>query len=74
MSVVAKRDILPGEEIFVSYNYSLAQAPAWYKEQWFRHIRELDWSDHKIYSSVLKLFRQTGQLVTIEPPDRDSSR
>ena len=64
MSIVAKRNIMSGEEIFVSYNYSLAQAPDWYKQQWFSHTSEdLAWSEQKIYSSLMKVYRQTGQTV-----------
>ena len=75
MSVVAKRDISPGEEIFVSYNYSLATAPSWYQVMWFRHIREeLDWSEQKIHSWLMKIFRQTGEVVAMIPPTRESPR
>ncbi len=31
MSIVASRDLVPGEEIFVSYNYALEKAPEWYQ-------------------------------------------
>ena len=31
MSVVAIKDILPGEEIRVSYNYEIPKAPQWYQ-------------------------------------------
>ncbi len=31
MSLVAKRDIQPGEEIFTSYNYDVQKAPIWYQ-------------------------------------------
>ena len=31
MSVVAARDILPGEEILVSYNYDVSKSPGWYQ-------------------------------------------
>jgi hypothetical protein len=31
MSLVAKRDIEPGEEIFTSYNYDVQKAPVWYQ-------------------------------------------
>ena len=33
MSLVAKRDIEPGEEIFTSYNYDVQRAPVWYQVQ-----------------------------------------
>ena len=31
MSIVATRDLVAGEEIFVSYNYALEKAPEWYQ-------------------------------------------
>ncbi len=31
MSLVAKRDIEPGEEIYTSYNYDVQKAPVWYQ-------------------------------------------
>ena len=34
MSVVAVRDIAPGEEVFVSYNYAVPLAPDWYQVGW----------------------------------------
>jgi hypothetical protein len=75
MSVVAKRDIRPGEELFVSYKYSLAQAPDWYIQHWCSHLREeLDWSEQQIYSWVIKMYRQTGQTVAMEPPSRANTR
>jgi hypothetical protein len=40
MSIVASRDLLAGEEIFVSYNYSVHKAPEWYQAIWFTHLRE----------------------------------
>lgn len=34
MSLVATRNIEEGEEILVNYNYDVASAPLWYKEEW----------------------------------------
>lgn len=49
MSVVAKRDIVEGEEILVSYNYEMVHAPEWYKDLWFTHlIKNLGWSEEEI--------------------------
>ena len=31
MSIVASRDLVAGEEVFVSYNYALEKAPEWYQ-------------------------------------------
>ena len=66
MSLSAKRDIKRGEEIFVNYNYKLAWAPQWYRDQWFAHLRtELGWSERKIQDWVQCLYRTTGILVQI---------
>ena len=32
VTLIAKRQILPGEEVTVNYNYHTSIAPAWYKE------------------------------------------
>ena len=46
MSVVATARIPRGEEVLVSYNYNLADCPAWYSAAWFTHLREgLQWSE-----------------------------
>ena len=57
MSVVATARIPRGEEVLVSYNYNLADCPAWYSAAWFTHLREgLQWSEVRSYSvSVLVL-------------------
>ena len=34
MCILANRDILPAEEILVSYNYELKYCPPWYKDLW----------------------------------------
>ena len=36
VTLIAKRQILPGEEVTVNYNYHQAIAPAWYKEVYFK--------------------------------------
>ena len=49
MSVRARTDIQQGEEILVSYNYSIGQAPDWYRHAWFSHLRDNQhWSEEKI--------------------------
>ena len=46
MSVVATARIPRGEEVLVSYNYNLADCPAWYSAAWFTHLRDgLQWSE-----------------------------
>ena len=41
MSIVATKDIVAGEEVLVSYNYAIPHSPAWYREQWFDHLRSV---------------------------------
>ena len=48
MSVVAVKDIKEGEEIFVSYNYSLPLSPPWYQHLWFSHCQDKGLSQQKI--------------------------
>ena len=49
MSVVAARDIQQGQEIFVSYNYSVPLAPPWYQQLWFHYATAaLGWSRQKL--------------------------
>ena len=49
MSIVATKDIVAGEEVLVSYNYDVPHAPAWYREQWFEHLRSsVGWSEERI--------------------------
>lgn len=75
MSVVANRDILAGEEVFVCYNYMIAKAPEWYRLLWFIHLRDdLEWTEQKIYSWSLKEYRTSGLYVEIPPPSRNSER
>ena len=49
MSVVATVPISQGEEVLVSYNYNLADCPAWYSAAWFTHLRDdLQWSEVRL--------------------------
>ena len=34
MGVMANRDLVAGEEVFVSYNYNIGKAPDWYQVGW----------------------------------------
>ena len=34
MGVMANRDLIAGEEVFVSYNYNIGKAPDWYQVRW----------------------------------------
>ena len=69
MSIVADRDIMAGEEIFVCYNYVMALAPAWYQEQWFKHLREeLRWTEEQIHSWAARMNKLNGLTVNIPPP------
>ena len=64
MSIGATRDLVAGEEIFVSYNYALEKAPEWYqvlqpciKMIFVRYLR--------VVSFAFKVFlhRQSGLLI-----------
>ena len=45
MSIVAKRNILPDEEILVDYHYPIASAPDWYRRQWHEYLlKKKGWS------------------------------
>jgi len=75
MSIVANRDLEPGEEVFVSYNYDIQKAPEWYQNQWFKHLRGvLDWTEKEIVTWANKMLRKTGVPVKIPPPEKHSSR
>ena len=39
MAIFANMDIRKDEEIFVSYNYTIALAPVWYQQVWLTHLR-----------------------------------
>ena len=69
MSLVAKREILAGEEILVNYHYKLSHAPVWYQHLWFAHLRQdLGWAEEKIRLWVENNARMTGVFVSIPPP------
>ena len=36
------RTIHRGEEVLVSYNYSLHLAPEWYRDAYFQHLRDVE--------------------------------
>ena len=56
MSVRAITDIERGEEILVSYNYNIGQAPDWYRHAWFSHLRDnKEWSEEKIQVTLYPL-------------------
>lgn len=51
------------------------RSPDWYREGWFRHLRETEgWSEEQIYSRVQKEVRNSGMGVSFIPPDRGSER
>ena len=71
MAVIADKDISRGEEIFVCYNYVIGQAPEWYQEQWFTHVRKiLLWTEERLHrwSDKMGLARQNI------PPPEDKNR
>ncbi len=75
MSVVAKRDIARGEEVLVSYNYSIHLAPDWYRDLFFVHLRCTErWSEADIYQWAKRRARESGGHVPVPPPDPLSDR
>ena len=44
MSIVAVRNIMPGEEILVNYNYDVKMAPDWYQSLWKHYMQNNDHS------------------------------
>ena len=75
MSLIAKREILAGEEILVNYSYQVSQAPAWYQALWFSHLRQdLGWSEERIRLWVETNARMTGVFVPVPPPEPQSSQ
>jgi hypothetical protein len=61
MSLVAKRDIQPGEEIFTSYNYDVQKAPIWYQVN-FIFLTVPNIKDRKIFT-VLQFYMLSGAVV-----------
>ena len=73
MSVVATARISQGEEVLVSYNYNLADCPAWYSAAWFTHLRDdLQWSEVRLtqYQCYLVLLSIKYYLVRCVPGPR----
>ena len=64
MSIAAFEPIEKGEEIFVSYNYRVWMAPAWYQALWVDHMRNgKNATEEEIYTMVLRFFRTYGNKV-----------
>jgi len=75
MSIVAESDIDLDKEILVSYNYRIHQAPSWYQDLYFRHLRdEKHLSEEAIYLMARRIARDHGVSVPIPCPDRESPR
>jgi hypothetical protein len=60
MSLVAKRDIQPGEEIFTSYNYDVQKAPIWYQVNFISYSAK---NQENLYSVVLHVVRSCGSSM-----------
>ena len=48
MSIVAVRNIMPGEEILVNYNYDVKMAPDWYQTLWKHYMQKNNDDSKKI--------------------------
>jgi len=65
MSVVALRDIKPGEEVFVSYNYCIGSAPPWYQDLWWQHCKQQGWGRSDAEQWAERYTTRTGIPVKI---------
>ena len=75
MSIVAVSPIRTNQEVLVSYNYRICQAPTWYVNLWFKHLREdQNLSEDTLVSMARKESRLGGFPVNVPPPDRNSNR
>jgi hypothetical protein len=63
MSLVAKRDIQPGEEIFTSYNYDVQKAPIWYQVNIFSNSAKNQGEENLYSVTVLFVFRSCGSSM-----------
>ena len=74
-SIVARRSIRRGEEILVSYNYSIAKAPQWYRDLYFQHLRLREGrSEAYIAGAAKRINKDSGRNIVVPPPPRESSR
>lgn len=75
MSIVTDADVHIHQEILVSYNYRIHQAPAWYQSLYFTYLREdKKMSEESIYLTARRIARDHGVSIAIPPPSRSSSR
>ena len=75
MSIVAEQDIPQHHEVLVSYNYRIHQAPQWYQELYFTHLREDEkLEEEQIYMIGRRIMRQHGVTLSIPHPSPDSPR
>ena len=60
----------------MSYNYSLHLAPDWYRDLYFRHLRQVEGrSEEALYSLARRESRDPTRPLRVPPPDRgDGSR
>jgi hypothetical protein len=75
MSIFADTDIEKHQEILVSYNYRIHQAPAWYQQLYFHHLRNDQQVDEEgLYVIARRIMRQHGVVISIPAPARGSTR
>ena len=75
MSIVAKEDIPCNEEVLVSYGYRISEAPDWYVDLWFQHLRQdKNLTEAEVYQAAKKESRFSQAPIAVPPPPRSSSR
>ena len=63
------------QEVLVSYNYRICQAPSWYVDLWFKHLREdQQMSEETLHVMARKESRLGGFPIAVPAPDRNSDR
>jgi len=69
------RTIMENEELLVNYNYSLSNAPDWYKEKYFQHLREEEnVSEEELHSLAKRKSKQFQTRLQVPPPPKGSNR
>lgn len=72
MSIIALRDLHPGEEILVCYNYKLEKAPQWYQNNWIQHLmKDRGWSREDAATYGIKAATSKTLFSSLEKKSRE---